>query len=133
MLERLLRNWPLKLLALGLAFAVWLAVTGDNRVLEVSFDAVPVVFANQEYEATAQPGSVSVVISGPPAVLRTIRREQIRPVADLAGCTPRRDPYSVEVRIEFAGVGAADLALISVKSVSVPRIAVRLSNRRIVT
>jgi YbbR domain-containing protein len=105
----------------------------DVAPVRVSFDAVPVVFADQEYEATAQPSSVRVVISGPPAVLRTIRRGQIRPVADLSGFVPRREPYAAELRIEFVGVAAADLARISVKSVSHPKVAVRLSNRRIAT
>ena len=34
MLEVLARNWPYKLLALGIAFAIWVSVTGDKPIVE---------------------------------------------------------------------------------------------------
>src|SRR3989304_2446615 len=34
MLDYVLRNWPLKLLALALAFALWVAVTGEDRIVQ---------------------------------------------------------------------------------------------------
>jgi YbbR domain-containing protein len=104
----------------------------DAVPVKAFFDGVPVVFANQEYEATAQPSTVRVVISGPPAVVRSVGADQIRPVAELTGLTPRREPYPSRVRIEFAGIEASDLARIAVVSVSRPEVAVRIWNRRVV-
>ena len=34
MLERLLSHWPLKVLAVALAFVIWVAVTGEQSVLQ---------------------------------------------------------------------------------------------------
>ncbi len=104
----------------------------DVAPVKVAFDSLPVVFANQEYVATAQPSRVRAVISGPPALVRAIRSEQIRPVAELAGLAPRLEPYSVPIRIEFVGVAASDLTRLAVTSVSSPRVAARISSRRIV-
>jgi YbbR domain-containing protein len=103
----------------------------DVAPVKAAFDSVPVVFAAQEYAATAQPSSVRVVLSGPPSVLRQIRPTQIRPVADVSGLVPRREPYAVRLRMEFAGVAAPDLARITVRSVSHPETDVRVSSRRI--
>ncbi len=105
----------------------------DVAPVRITFDAVPVVFANQDYVATAQPPQVRVVISGPPALVRGIRAEQIRPVAELSNLAPRREPYSVPIRIEFVGIAASDLARLAVTSVSHARISARIGNRRIVS
>jgi len=105
----------------------------DVVPVKATFDAVPVVFASQEYEASAQPPSVRVVISGPPEVVRAIRADQIRAVAEVSGLAPSREPYTVRLRVEFAGVKASDLARLAVTSISHPKIAVRVSGRRIVT
>jgi hypothetical protein len=104
----------------------------DAVPAKASFDPVPVVFANQEFEATARPPTVRVVISAPPGLLRAIRTEQIRAVAELSGLAPRGEPYAVRIRIEFAGIAASDLSRIAVVSVSRPEIAVRIGARRIV-
>ena len=34
MLERVLANWPLKLLSAALAFAIWVFVTGEKRIVQ---------------------------------------------------------------------------------------------------
>ena len=104
----------------------------DVSPVKAAFDAVPVVFANQDYVATAQPSSLRVVISGPPDLVRAIRAEQIRPIAELSGLGPRPEPYTVPIRVEFAGIAASDLARLAVTSVSHPKIAARVGNRRIV-
>ncbi len=104
----------------------------DVAPIRAAFDAVPVVFANQEFAATATPSRLRVVISGPPSLVHAIRAEQIRPVAELSGLGPRPEPYSVPIRIEFVGIAASDLARLAATSVSPARIAARISSRRIV-
>jgi YbbR domain-containing protein len=103
----------------------------DVVPIKAAFDGVPVVFANQEYEATAHPSAVRVLISGPPGVIHEVGPAQIRPVAELTGLTPRPEPYTARLRIEFAGIAGSDLARITVVSVSRPEIAIRIWNRRI--
>jgi hypothetical protein len=61
MLRRLLRRWHLKLLALALAFAVWVAVTGEGRAVQ-DF-SVPV-------EVSLGP---QATLAGPPPLKATVR------------------------------------------------------------
>ena len=83
MLDRLFRRWHLKLLALGLAFAVWVAVTGEGRAVqdfsvpvEVSLDADAIL-------AGPPPLKVTVRLRAPESVLRRI------------------DPYDLDVSVDL--------------------------------
>ena len=95
MLDRLLRRWHLKLLALGLAFAVWVAVTGEGRTIQ-DF-AVPVELTLGEKTALAGPPplQVTVRLRAPESVLRRI------------------DPYDLDVRVDLsdAAPGTRTVAL----------------------
>lgn len=72
MLERLSRNWPLKLLALGLAFAVWVAVTGENRIVVDFKVPMDVVLPPGRILARPAPPTVGVELRGAETVLRGI-------------------------------------------------------------
>ena len=95
MLDRLLRRWHLKLLALGLAFAVWIAVTGEGRAVQ-DF-SVPVEIALP----------ASVALSSPPPLKVTVR---LRAPESLLR---RIDPYDLDVRVDLrdAVPGARTVAL----------------------
>ena len=83
MLERLTRRWHLKLLALGLAFAVWVAVTGEGR--SVQDFAVPVEVSLGPHTTLAGPPplKVNVRLRAPESTLRRI------------------DPYDLDVRVDL--------------------------------
>ena len=73
MLDRVLINWPLKLLAVSLAFAIWVFVSGEKRIgqdFEVPLDVqVPVHLALLE----APQATVSVRLRGPESLIRRVR------------------------------------------------------------
>jgi YbbR domain-containing protein len=72
MLERVLVNWPLKLLAISLAFAIWVFVSGEERIVhdfDVPLDVrLPAHLALLE----APPTTVSVRLRGPESLVRRI-------------------------------------------------------------
>jgi hypothetical protein len=103
----------------------------DVAPTEAVFESVPVVLAGQVFEATATPSTLRVVLAGPPDLLARIHPGQIRAIVDVADLAPRAEPYHLSPRVELVDVPAADLARITVKSVSRTSVAVRLSGRRI--
>jgi YbbR domain-containing protein len=73
MLDRVLVNWPLKVLAIALAFAIWVFVSGEARIVQ-DFEApldvqVPDHLALLESPRT----SVSVRLRGPEGLIRRIQ------------------------------------------------------------
>lgn len=102
----------------------------DEAPVEQSLDGVPVVFANQAFDSQASPAVVRAVLSGPRALLRSLGPGQVRAIADLAGLTPRSAPYAVSIRIDFANLAPEQRARLAVKSVSRPRVDIRVSERR---
>lgn len=95
------------------------------------YDSVAVVLAGQVFEAQATPASIAVTLAGPPELLARLRQDQLRAVADIHARVPRSEAYEIPLRVELLGVQARDLARITVKSLSRPRIAVVVSPRRI--
>ena len=55
MLERLLANWPLKALALVLAFAIWLSITGQDRTVRDFTVPLEIVFGSDRTAETPPP------------------------------------------------------------------------------
>lgn len=102
----------------------------DEAPIDQSFDGVPVVFANQAFDSLASPAVVRAVLTGPRALLRSLRPGQARAVADLAGLTPRTAPYPVSIRIDFANLTPEQRARLTVRIVSRPRVDIRVSDRR---
>jgi len=95
-----------------------------------TFAAVPVFAIGQFHAVPLAPATVTVTLSGPPALLRTLQAGQIRAVADTAGLAPRSDPYQVAVRVEFQDLSPHDRSRIAVRSLDRPRVTIRVSGRR---
>jgi len=89
--KALVGNWWLKLLAVGLAYALWLAVAqAPQAVVGVS---VPLELRNLSpgLEATGTMMTrIHVVLRGPETILRTLPSEQVSVVLDLQGFSAGR-------------------------------------------
>ena len=83
MLERLTSRWHLKVLSLGLAFAVWVAVTGEGRAVQDFSVPVEVSLGAHATLAGPAPLKVSVRLRAPESILRRI------------------DPYDLDVRVDL--------------------------------
>jgi YbbR domain-containing protein len=90
MASRLLRNWPLKLVALGLAFAIWVAVTGENRIVKDFPVPLEIVHSDARILASAPPKNVTVRLRGPEGQLR------------------RLDPVSMAMRVDLGDAPPGD-------------------------
>ncbi|MDX1390105.1 MAG: CdaR family protein, partial [Acidobacteriota bacterium] len=88
MLEIITRNWPLKLLAVSLAFAIWIAVTGEERLLK-DFDVPLAVRLGKNLTlASSPPTTIMVRLSGPENRIRTIDPVGMRFTVDLSDAIP---------------------------------------------
>ena len=65
MFDWLFRRWHLKVLALALAFAVWVAVTGEGRGVQDFHVPVDVVLGNGAALSGSPPTNVTVRLRGP--------------------------------------------------------------------
>lgn len=83
MFDWLLHRWPLKVLALALAFAVWIAVTGEGRGVQDFRVPVDVVLGAGATLAGTPPTNVTVRLRGPDSLLR------------------RMDPYDLTIRVDL--------------------------------
>jgi YbbR domain-containing protein len=105
MFDRLLRRWHLKILALALAFAVWVAVTGEGRGVQDFRVPVEVVLGSSATLAGTPPTNVTVRLRGPDSLLR------------------RMDPYDLTIRVDLrdAAAGERTVQLTSRNVSGVPR------------
>jgi YbbR domain-containing protein len=105
MLDRLFRRWHLKVLALALAFTVWVAVTGEGRGVQDFRVPVDVVLGPGTTLAGTPPANVTVRLRGPDALLRRI------------------DPYDLTIRVDLGDATGGDRTVqLSPRNVSgVPR------------
>jgi YbbR domain-containing protein len=88
MLERLTRNWPLKLLALGLAFAVWVSVTGESRIVVGFRVPVEVVLPSDRLLRHPAPPTIGVELRGPETILRGVDSTDLALRVDLRDTGP---------------------------------------------
>ncbi len=105
MLDRLLANWPLKLLALALAFAIWVSVTGENRVaMDVSVP-LELRLSEDQVAASEAPTTVTARLRGAESLMR------------------RLDPVPLAVRVDMsdASLGEQDVQIAKTDLVNVPR------------
>jgi YbbR domain-containing protein len=105
MLEFLQHHWPLKLLALGLAFSIWVSITTENRI--VKDFTVPLEIAPPEDRILSDTPqtTVTVRLSGPERTIRGL---------DSVGIL-------VRVELEDGASGPRDLPLSRTNLVGVPR------------
>ena len=83
MLEWALRRWHLKLLAIGLAFAVWIAVIGEGRSVSDYHVPVDISLASDAALIGSPPTNVLVRLRGPESLLR------------------RLDPFDLSLRVDL--------------------------------
>lgn len=83
MFDWALRRWHLKLIALGLAIAVWVAVTGEGRGVQDFRVPVDVTLATGSTLSGTPPTNVTVRLRGPDSLLR------------------RMDPFDLSVRVDL--------------------------------
>jgi len=89
-LDWLLRRWHLKVLALALAVAVWIGVTGEGRGVQDFSVPVDVVLGGGATLAAAPPARVTVRLHGPDSLLR------------------RMDPYDLTLRVDLRDAAAGE-------------------------
>lgn len=105
MLDRLLSNWPLKLLALALAFAIWVSVTGENQVVQDVSVPLELRLSEDRVAASATPTTVTVRLRGGESLMR------------------RLDPVPLAVQVDLSGapLGEQDVQIATTDLVNVPR------------
>ncbi len=113
MLERLLRNWHLKVLALCLAFAVWVAVTGEGRVLQVYEVPLDIVLRSDHVLKVPSPATATVSLRGPESRVRRLDPRSMVLRADLRDATP--GPRSVPLSAESLQGLPADMEVADVE------------------
>jgi YbbR domain-containing protein len=105
MLDRLLSNWPLKLLALALAFAIWVSVTGENQVVQDVSVPLDLRLSDDRVAASATPTTVTARLRGGESLMR------------------RLDPVPLAVRVDLRGapLGDQEVQIATTDLVNVPR------------
>jgi YbbR domain-containing protein len=90
MLEILIRNWPFKLLSLALAFALWVAVTGENIIVQDYDVPLEIALGDGFTLVGSPPDSGDVRLRGPETLLRRINplRHEMELLLDLSEATP---------------------------------------------
>jgi len=90
MFDGLLHRWQLKGLALALAFAIWIAVTGEGRGVQDFRVPVDVVLGAGATLSGTPPTNVTVRLRGPDSLLR------------------RMDPYDLTIRVDLRDASAGE-------------------------
>lgn len=83
-------RWHLKVLALAIAFAIWLAVTGEGRGVQDFRVPVDVVLGTGATLSGSPPTNVTVRLRGPDSLLRRV------------------DPYDLTLRVDLRDAAAGD-------------------------
>lgn len=105
MLERAIRHWPLKLLALVLAFVVWLSVTGDTSIVQDFNAPLDLRLPPERALSSDPPTAVVVRLRGPETAVRRI------------------DPLRLVVRVALSEdpVGPREVPISAADVIGVPR------------
>lgn len=92
MLERLLVNWPFKLLAVSLAFGIWISITGDVRIVQDFQTPLTVALPEDRMLSTDPPTTVTVRLRGTETTLRRLDALRLAVSVDLRdGIVGERD------------------------------------------
>lgn len=105
MLDRLASHWPLKLLALALAFAIWVSVTGESRVVQDYKVPLELELAEDLVMASSPPTTIEVRLRGVESLMR------------------RLDPVRMVMRLDLrdASEGKQELVLARENLEGIPR------------
>lgn len=124
MIGALVRRWPLKLLSLGLAFAVWIAVTGENRVVQDVRVPLDVQLASPYIVDGTIPTTIVVRLRGPETTLRRIAAFNLALRVDL------RDADAGARSVQFAEDDLDGLpAGVDVEFIDPPRMSIAVAKR----
>ena len=96
MLDVLARNWPLKVLALVLAYAVWFSVIDEERVVEDLTIPLEVTLSDDQILRSEVPAAVSLRLEGTETAIRRLNPRGIVARVDLSESIPGEQ----EIRIE---------------------------------
>ena len=77
MLDLLRSNWPLKALALALAFTIWVAVTGEDRVLHDLSIPLEIELSADQVLASPVPNTVSVRLRGAASLMQALEAGEV--------------------------------------------------------
>lgn len=89
LLARLARNWPTKLVAVGIAFLLWLFVTNNNQSTSQRSLLLPLMVEGvaEDQVAVGLPTTVAVSVTGPSARINRLTPEVLRATLDLTDVT----------------------------------------------
>lgn len=99
-LQVLVRNWPWKLLALVLSYAVWIAVTGESRIMQDVSVPLDLSYSDRLVPSGQVPTSVVARLRGPENLLRRADLLRLSFPLDLADAAPG----TVSVQLDPAGL-----------------------------
>ena len=77
MLERLRSDWPLKVVALVLAFGVWVSITGQGRTLKDFTVPLEIDFGEERIATKPPPTTVTVRLEGSRTSIRRLDQDQL--------------------------------------------------------
>ncbi len=77
MLERLRSDWPLKALALVLAFGIWVSITGQGRTLKDFTVPLEIEFGEERIATEPPPTTVTVRLEGSRTSIRRLDQDQL--------------------------------------------------------
>jgi YbbR domain-containing protein len=95
MLEAIFKRWPLKLLALCIAFAIWLAITGENQIVQDFNVPLTMELSEETILTGSRPTQISVRLRGPESVIRRIDAFDLAAEVDLTNTGPGE--HSVDI------------------------------------
>ncbi|HEX5043100.1 MAG TPA: CdaR family protein [Candidatus Polarisedimenticolaceae bacterium] len=124
-LQPLLRNWPWKLLALTLSFAIWIAVTGESRIMQDVNVPLDLSFPERLVPAGQVPTSVVARLRGPENLLRRADLLRLSFPIDLEDAAPG----AVTVQLDPGGLRGVPSG-IEVLFVEPDRLALMFDERR---
>jgi hypothetical protein len=111
MRERLLVDWPLKLLALLLAFGLWVSIIGQDGTLRDVVVPLEVNFGQERIAAIPPPTTVTVRLEGPQRTLRRLDALTLAVRLDMRDAAPGEREVSL-LRSHLTGVPrGVDVAL----------------------
>jgi YbbR domain-containing protein len=88
MLETLATNWPLKLLSLTLAFAIWVSITGEDRVVQDFKVPLEIGLPDNFVLASHPPTTVDVRLRGAESLMRRLEPLPMLVRVELDDLTP---------------------------------------------
>ncbi len=70
--DLVMANWPLKLLALALAFAIWVSVTSEARIVKDFSIPLELQLSENRIHTSAPPNTITLRLRGPESLMRRL-------------------------------------------------------------